>query len=439
MFQLAETKSETRLRFQTAPHPVLTIVGQLWRAAADEGRPPRLEDISLADIRKTCATMTKKHPDKPSVFFAKDLSRLAYALPRTDHWWLPPPNVGGRLLDLSKKTRRKDPKALMDVDSPSHRALLPLPRSLKRPAASVAQAEEQADKDNDEKSKTGPQKPGTAVSRRVVQVVIQSPKNRLPASLKRRRVEENVESQKSDSEERKKEKSAEPWVGKGQDRCKRCRKLNLPACEPQWQEKRPFSSCKACSRVKTACEPTKIWKEKVAVYNQALHWFGKPSRAGIEAASERHQGRRLKTTDTAPPAVATNPQPTPSQAETAIDPRIQVIDQRTKEEISDLKACMEGHSAGLATLERTQQELRNMLLMLCGHQAITVASAAPSASTSSALSPVVGFSDPRVGEGSVPARAQSSTGTTSKARGQTRPPAASRAKTQLSSKSKGRA
>lgn len=98
MFQLAETKSETRLRFQTAPHPVLTIVGQLWRAAADEGRPPRLEDISLADIRKTCATMTKKHPDKPSVFFAKDLSRLAYALPRTDHWWLPPPNMGGRLL-----------------------------------------------------------------------------------------------------------------------------------------------------------------------------------------------------------------------------------------------------------------------------------------------------------------------------------------------------
>jgi hypothetical protein len=96
MFQLAETGSETHLRFQTAPHPVLTIIGQLWRAAADEGRPPRLEDISLADIRKKCATMAKKHPDKPSVFFSKDLSRLAYALPRTDHWWMPPPNAGGR-------------------------------------------------------------------------------------------------------------------------------------------------------------------------------------------------------------------------------------------------------------------------------------------------------------------------------------------------------
>jgi hypothetical protein len=96
MFQLAETRLETRLRFQTTPHPVLTIVGQLWRDAADEGRHPRLEDISLADIRKTCATMAKKHPDKPSVFFAKDLSRLAYALPRTDHWWLPPSDVGRR-------------------------------------------------------------------------------------------------------------------------------------------------------------------------------------------------------------------------------------------------------------------------------------------------------------------------------------------------------
>jgi hypothetical protein len=102
---------------------------------------------------------------------------------------------------------------------------------------------------------------------------------------------------------------------------------------------------------------------------------------------------------------------------TAIDARIQVMDQRIKEEISDLKACIEGHSTSLANLERTQQELRNMLLMLCGHQAITVASAAPSTSTSAALSPVVGLSGLRVGEGSVPARAQSGTGTTSKKRG----------------------
>jgi hypothetical protein len=47
------------------------------------------EDISLADIRTSCVTMAKKHPDKPPVFFETDLSRLAYALPRTDHWWIP--------------------------------------------------------------------------------------------------------------------------------------------------------------------------------------------------------------------------------------------------------------------------------------------------------------------------------------------------------------
>lgn len=343
MFQLAETRLETRLRFQTTPHPVLTIVGQLWRDAADEGRHPRLEDISLADIRKTCATMAKKHPDKPSVFFAKDLSRLAYALPRTDHWWLPPSDVGRRSQGLSNK--RKVPKALMDIDSPS---------ATKRSASLVAQAEEQVDnkKNKDGKSKANPQKAGTAVSRRIVQVVIQSPKI-APQRRKRRRVEEDVESQKRDSEERDEETSVEPWVGKGQDRCERCRKLNLPACEPQWQAKRPFNSCKACARSKLACKPTKIWKEKVAVSNQELVWLRGPSQAGIEAASGRRQGRRLKVAKTAPPAVIIDTPVITIQAQviTAINARLQVMDQGIKEEISDLKTCIEGHSASLATLE----------------------------------------------------------------------------------------
>ena len=113
-------------------------------------------------------------------------------------------------------------------------------------------------------------------------------------------------------------------------------------------------------------------------------------------------------------------QPPTSNAEiiTAVDPRIPLIDQRIKEEMSDLKASIEGHSASLATLERTQQELKNMLLMLCGHQAITVATAAASTSTSLAVSPV-SLSGLRAIEGSVPTPAQSSTSTTSKSRGET--------------------
>ena len=120
-----------------------------------------------------------------------------------------------------------------------------------------------------------------------------------------------------------------------------------------------------------------------------------------------------------PAAVATNPQFPTSQAEiiTAVNPRVPLIGQGIKEEMSDLKACIEGHSASLATLERTQQELKNMLLMLCGHQAITVASVTPSTSTSLTVSPV-GRSDLRVIEGSVPTPVQSSTSMTSKARGE---------------------
>lgn len=96
MFRLAETRSENIHRLQVALHPVLTTLGQLWRTAAAEGRTPKLEDISLADIRKTCTTMATIHPDKPPVFYEPDLSKLAYTLPRADHWWLPSSNVGER-------------------------------------------------------------------------------------------------------------------------------------------------------------------------------------------------------------------------------------------------------------------------------------------------------------------------------------------------------
>ena len=82
---------------------------------------------------------------------------------------------------------------------------------------------------------------------------------------------------------------------------------------------------------------------------------------------------------------------------------------RVEAEISGLKVCIEERSESLATLERTQQELRNMLLMLCGNQAITVASAAPSTSTLSASSPVVGLSNLMTSRGSASVPGQSST------------------------------
>ena len=90
-------------------------------------------------------------------------------------------------------------------------------RGTKRSAASVVQAEEQADQDSGEagKNKTKLQKAGTAVSRRGVHVDIQSPKI---SPRKRRRIEEDAESKKSDEKEREEETSAEPWVGKGEAR-----------------------------------------------------------------------------------------------------------------------------------------------------------------------------------------------------------------------------
>ena len=205
MFQLAEPRSETSHRLQVALHPVLTIVGRLWKAAAVEGKPPRLEDISLTDIRKTCVTMARKHPDKPPVFFETNLSRLAYSLPRTDHWWLPSFDAVEHS-DLSNK--RKVSTDTTHIDPPSRRAPS---RGTKRSAASVTQSEERADKDNDGKRKTTLQKAGKAVTHRVVHVVIQTHPN--SPARKRRRAEKDAESKESaESEE---ETLVETWVGRG--------------------------------------------------------------------------------------------------------------------------------------------------------------------------------------------------------------------------------
>ncbi|KAF8259038.1 hypothetical protein EI94DRAFT_1054645 [Lactarius quietus] len=439
MFQLAQTRSESEdsHRLQAAFHPVLTAVGQLWRAAEDEDRPPRLEDISLADIRKTCATMAKKYRDSeyPPIFFETDLSRLAYALPQTDHWWLlPPPKARSQDMSNKGKAHLRAPR---DVDTaPRH---VP-PRGTKRSAAFVAQDEEHTDEGNGGKNKTSLRKVGKAGTRRTVIRASSSP------PPQRRRVEEEAESESEES-------STEQWVARGKDRCEGCKRLDLPACEPQWQALQGFSSCKACkacARKKIACKPTKVWMEKVAAHNQKWIWRKRPTQvvnnapetqadgasesaegpsAAMTTTSRRRRGKPPKATDAAPTAVAISPQLTKMhEIITAIDTHIQLMDVRIEAEISDLKACIEGHSASLATLERTQQELRNMLLMLCGQHAITVASAMPSTSASSSFSPVVGFSNVR-GSGSALAYAQSSS--TSRA-----PALANRSKTRTSSKSK---
>ena len=139
------------------------------------------------------------------------------------------------------------------------------------------------------------------------------------------------------------------------------------------------------------------------------------SSEGMEATGGRRRGRRLNlkptngmcTTTTLPlhltsahpplatPAVATNPQiiPLDDRIITAVEAHIQAMGAPIEAKISDLKACIEGHSASLATLERTQQELKNMLLMLCGQQAIAVASAAgPSTSALSTSAAPAQFS-----------------------------------------------
>lgn len=189
-------------------------------------------------------------------------------------------------------SKGKAPKALMYIGRAP-------PRGTKRSAASVVQAEEQADQGNDEarKKKTKRQKAGKSVSRRSVHVVIQSPK--IP-TRKRRRIEdtESSASEKSDEEEREEETSAEQWVGKGEARSITllyCRyrqlstrtnrtgvsgagvtRLNIPVCEPQWHSKRSIS-CKACARRKTACKATNIWKQKVVLGDQELVLWNGPS------------------------------------------------------------------------------------------------------------------------------------------------------------------
>ncbi|KAH9026202.1 hypothetical protein EDB85DRAFT_1979997 [Lactarius pseudohatsudake] len=93
----------------------------------------------------------------------------------------------------------------------------------------------------------------------------------------------------------------------------------------------------------------------------------------------------------APPAVDTNSRLSAIEASlTALNARFD----RTDIDISTIKGHQEKQVESLAALERTQRELKKMVLMLCGYHAVLAAPTPPSASTSSTASRSVRFATP---------------------------------------------
>ncbi|KAH9165125.1 hypothetical protein EDB89DRAFT_340152 [Lactarius sanguifluus] len=106
----------------------------------------------------------------------------------------------------------------------------------------------------------------------------------------------------------------------------------------------------------------------------------------------------------APPAVDTNSRLSAIEASlTALNTRFD----RTDTDISTIKRHQEKQVESLVALERTQRELKKMVLMLCGYHAVLAAPTAPSASTSSTASRIVRFATPSTDEGSSTSSAQS--------------------------------
>lgn len=105
----------------------------------------------------------------------------------------------------------------MDIDSPPRSSS---PRGTKRSAASVDRAKERTYKDNNEGSKTAPQKGDKAVTRRAVYVVVRS-----PVSL-RRELCHVEDAQSKESGESKEVTADKQWVGKGKVRSMTLLKYN---------------------------------------------------------------------------------------------------------------------------------------------------------------------------------------------------------------------
>ncbi|KAH9074268.1 hypothetical protein EDB83DRAFT_2355859, partial [Lactarius deliciosus] len=240
---------------QEAPHrihPVLTIVGKRWRRAAREGRPPKLEDISLESVEKGCADLAKSHPNQPPVFYSADLSTLLDRIPKVQHWWKSKAKQGQGRSNLNKEKAKGKASIPADANSgvdPPPRGQLP--RGTKRSAAAVAQPEEEPDEDDDREIEATPWKAGKTVAHRVR---FQSPD---APPKQRRRLGDDPDVEESDDE------PVELWVARGEDRCDACKQRNIRVCEPQWGAPRS-SACKTCARKKQTCRSTRAWRNELA-------------------------------------------------------------------------------------------------------------------------------------------------------------------------------
>ncbi|KAH9026205.1 hypothetical protein EDB85DRAFT_1980024 [Lactarius pseudohatsudake] len=136
---------------------------------------------------------------------------------------------------------------------------------------------------------------------------------------------------------------------------------------------------------------------------------GAKRRRGRPRGSKAKEGsvcvlyNRRGVTLPAPPAVDTNSRLSAIEASlTALNARFD----RTDTDVSAIKGLQEKQVESLAALERTQRELKKMVLMLCGYHAVLAAPTAPSASTSSAAPRIVRFATPSTDEGSSTSSAQ---------------------------------
>ncbi|KAH9165135.1 hypothetical protein EDB89DRAFT_2246885 [Lactarius sanguifluus] len=237
----------------------------------------------------------------------------------------------------------------------------------------------------------------------------------------RRRLGDDPDVEESDDE------PVELWVARGEDCCDACKQRNIRVCEPQWGAPRS-SACKTCARKKQTCRSTRVWRNELANLFQC-----KPQPEGslrdqaevtevparpaggapaiqVDDAPQSVEGtvagyRRAKGSNgSAPPVVDTNSRLSAIEASlAALNARLD----RTDTDISAIKGHQEKQVESLAALERTQHDLKKMVLMLCGYHAVAAAPTAPSASTSSTAPHIVRSTNPSIYVGSSTSSTQS--------------------------------
>ena len=71
-------------------HPSVKMVGEEWRLAERQQRPPDISHITPEAIDAACAQCEEARRNKwPSIFWARDMSRQAAEQPSELIWWLP--------------------------------------------------------------------------------------------------------------------------------------------------------------------------------------------------------------------------------------------------------------------------------------------------------------------------------------------------------------